>query len=402
MNYTYKASIILINYNGKRYIDRLFTSLNEINTKTEDFEVIFYDNNSSDDSISYLKSILPKLRINVNIVEGKDNLGFAGGNNAAVKHAKGKYIVLLNNDTAVDKEWLNKLLLPLEQTSLIGITNSKLLFFYDFLRFEIRSVAGFKMLRKIKINQHEYNLDSKFSELILIDPKKDYVMCYDGGTMFLPLYDGITDYDITFEVLEETDNYDYFSLDFDLRPAKKGTMHYHITKEQVEELMETLVQNAGSKINAFYDGEDIGFGRPLEEKYNVPYQLDSACGASLALRHDDWEKLQGFDERFFMYYEDSDLSYRMKKLGKTIQYVPDSVVRHIHTGSSTEWSDFFIYHVFRNKLLFIYKNISPEKYQEIAKGMKRGAILERHKTLLRLRAIHDAKKIIEGKKNVHY
>ncbi|MNO40323.1 N-acetylglucosaminyl-diphospho-decaprenol L-rhamnosyltransferase [compost metagenome] len=71
-----------------------------------------------------------------------------------------------------------------------------------------------------------------------------------------------------------------------------------------------------------------------------------------------FDKVGGFDERFFMYYEDTDLSYRIKKLGFKLYFCPTAVVRHIHTGSSQEWSPFFVYHIYRNKLLFIFKNFS--------------------------------------------
>ena len=63
-----------------------------------------------------------------------------------------------------------------------------------------------------------------------------------------------------------------------------------------------------------------------------------------------------------MYYEDTDMSFRLRKLGKKIMFCPTAVVRHVHTGSSKEWSPFFCYQVARNKLLFIYKNISKFKF----------------------------------------
>jgi GT2 family glycosyltransferase len=66
--------------------------------------------------------------------------------------------------------------------------------------------------------------------------------------------------------------------------------------------------------------------------------------------------LGGFDERFFMYYEDVDLSWRMRRNGLHIVFEPRSVVRHIHAGSSGEWSPSFRYHVTRNYRLNGFKN----------------------------------------------
>ena len=57
-----------------------------------------------------------------------------------------------------------------------------------------------------------------------------------------------------------------------------------------------------------------------------------------------------------MYYEDGDLSLRLKKAGWEIVYCPKAVIRHIHAGSSKEWSPFFIFQVEKNRLLFISKH----------------------------------------------
>ena len=111
---------------------------------------------------------------------------------------------------------------------------------------------------------------------------------------------------------------------------------------------------------------------------------------------EDFEQCGGFDERFFMYYEDTDLSYRIKKLGKKIMYCPTSVVRHIHTGSSTEWSPFFVYHVYRNKLLFIKKNISTKKYIKFFLKQCKQSVCEKNK--VKLRGTLASLKIIMGRK----
>src|SRR5207253_4471667 len=66
-----------------------------------------------------------------------------------------------------------------------------------------------------------------------------------------------------------------------------------------------------------------------------------------------------FDERFFLYYEDTDLSWRGRLLGWRYRYVPASVVRHEHAASSGEGSDVFRYFVQRNRLLMLAKDAPP-------------------------------------------
>ncbi len=89
-------SVIIVNYNGMKYLkgcfDSLYDKLSGIN-----FEVIVLDNMSADDSCTYIKHNYPQVRL----IESRENLGFGCGNNAAVKIAKGEYLLLINNDTIV-------------------------------------------------------------------------------------------------------------------------------------------------------------------------------------------------------------------------------------------------------------------------------------------------------------
>ena len=57
-----------------------------------------------------------------------------------------------------------------------------------------------------------------------------------------------------------------------------------------------------------------------------------------------------------MYYEDTDLSWRARLKGWKVLYAPEATVKHIHCGTSGEWSPFFHYHVDRNRLAMILKN----------------------------------------------
>lgn len=115
------ASIIIPNYNGKHFLDECLRSLQD--QTFNNFEIILVDDGSSDDSIEFVKSRFPKVKIIIN----KKNLGFSKTCNRGIKSAKGKYIILLNNDTGVDKKWLEKLVSAAEENSSIGMCASKIL-----------------------------------------------------------------------------------------------------------------------------------------------------------------------------------------------------------------------------------------------------------------------------------
>jgi GT2 family glycosyltransferase len=118
------VSIIILNYNGGRFVEKCLRSV--LNTDYPNFEVIFVDNSSTDGSVELVNKLFgdePRLKVIVN----PRNLGFALGNNIGSKHASGKYLVFLNNDTVVERGWLNELVKVAESDPKIGIVGCKVI-----------------------------------------------------------------------------------------------------------------------------------------------------------------------------------------------------------------------------------------------------------------------------------
>lgn len=109
-----KASVIVLNYNGKRFIKSCVDAL--LKQSFSDFEILFVDNASFDDSIEIVETLYKKQISSgfLRVIKNSENYGFAEGNNIGVRLAKGEYIVLLNNDTEVRKDWLLELLKAIE------------------------------------------------------------------------------------------------------------------------------------------------------------------------------------------------------------------------------------------------------------------------------------------------
>jgi GT2 family glycosyltransferase len=103
-----RVSIVIVNYNGVQYLEECLKSVQR--QQGIGFEIIFVDNGSTDDSVAFVRSAFPDVRI----VENHENLGFAGGNNRGVEQATSEFVVLLNNDTKVEQDWLRELIEPLE------------------------------------------------------------------------------------------------------------------------------------------------------------------------------------------------------------------------------------------------------------------------------------------------
>jgi GT2 family glycosyltransferase len=96
-------------------------SLSQIDYPQDKYKVLFYDNGSSDGSVAYVKDRFPW----VEIIPSRINYGFTGGNNRAVKYAQGDYLVFLNNDVRVDRNWLIELVkIAIENPTVIATSKS--------------------------------------------------------------------------------------------------------------------------------------------------------------------------------------------------------------------------------------------------------------------------------------
>ena len=251
------ASIILVTYNSAEFISNCLTSLQQV-SGSDDAQIIVWDNASTDTTVALIKKKFPKIEL----LESNKNLGFGRAINRAAKHATGKYIVLLNPDTQVEKNWLRPLLNTFKTHTKVGAVNSK---------------------TKIVIACSEYIQNA-------------------GNHLF---HDG--------------------------HSRDRGAV---ITKDR-QQLYE----------------EDSPY-------YNTPRIVDAFSGVSVAFPRKLFLEMGGFDEHLFMYYEDTDLSLRLKKQGYDIWYQPQSELKHIHSASSKEWSEFFVYHTELNRLLFLCKHFS--------------------------------------------
>jgi len=132
------VSIIIVNYNGKHYLEECLSSLGGSDYPRDRIEVILVDNASTDGSFEYVKKKFP----NVRILQLNKNYGFCKPNNEGVKIAKGEYVVFLNNDTAVDKKWLSELVKGVLSDKDVVSCASKMLYYQ---RKEIINTAGGKI-----------------------------------------------------------------------------------------------------------------------------------------------------------------------------------------------------------------------------------------------------------------
>jgi GT2 family glycosyltransferase len=111
------------------------------------------------------------------------------------------------------------------------------------------------------------------------------------------------------------------------------------------------INNAGVLLRRDGYGADRGLGEPDGPPYDAPAEVFGFSGGAALLRTEAVRAAGGFPAPYFLYYEDTDTSWRLRLAGGRIGYVPDAVVRHVHAASADRASASFSFHNERNRLL---------------------------------------------------
>lgn len=233
-----KVSFIIVNYNGKKYLEECLNSI--ISQTYKNYEIIVVDNGSSDGSVEFLD----KQKYIDKLIKLKKNYGFAKANNIAISNAVGNYIALINNDLVLEKNWLKECIITFEKYSQkdIGIVATKILQYFN-----------------------RTNIDS-------------------AGVEYLP-FGAIKDYK-------------------------------DLSKDEI------IV--------------------------NKEKEVFGACAAAAVYKKDMLDKIGLFDEKFFAYFEDSDLNFRAQLMGYNCFYNPNAISYHIGSATGIKNSKFYVLNGRRN------------------------------------------------------
>lgn len=252
------CSIIVVNYQTYQLTK---DTINSIIDKSHSFsyEIIVVDNASKDDSLANLQK---DFKDKVKFIASKENNGFAAGNNLAIEKAKGRYVLLLNSDTVVLDDSLDKIYKYMEENVDVGATGCQVI---------LESGELDKACRRSFPNPQ-----NAFYRLFHIPTKN------------------------------KKDNYNLDELD------------------------------------------DDGI-----------YEIDCLTGAFMFIRKTALKDIGGgLDETFFMYGEDIDLCYRIKKAGWKIVYFGKSKIIHYKGASSKKQKSKLIYEFYRAMYIYYKKHLA--------------------------------------------
>lgn len=281
MNYSPKVSIIIPNFNGVEFLRVCLLSL-KIQTY-KDFDITVIDNNSTDNSINYIRNNYPE----VCVIKNKKNFGYAVAVNQGIKSSNSEFVATLNNDTEVDSNWLGNIMIAFNNNPEISFCASKIL--------------------------------------------------------------------------------NYFSRN--------------------------IIESAGDELVSNGFGRKIGYGNVNNGEYQASKYVFSACGAAAVYKKKMLDDIGFFDEKFFAYLEDIDLSFRAHLMGYKCLFVPDAVVYHREFGTSNGDKLFPITNSLRNSIMLVIKNYPASLL--ISKGMFLNIIFAYVRTIVFLTIKGRFKNIVE-------
>lgn len=355
-----RIRVVVVNWNSFDFTDACLRSLTDAGFERGELEVVVIDNASVDGSLQRLRSAHP----DVAFIANHENLGFAEACNQGMRDRDHlDAIALVNNDATVTEGWLEALCEELESDPRIGAVAAMLVLEPSFREVVVHSEDPVALVR------------------VEVDRSDVTGRCvvrggYDFGDPTWPL-------DVT-RVLEGTSRLwvpmstgaRTIRIEFGPDPGHDTGGQRRVPVVSVERAVPTrssdggvvvvlsagtervdLINGLGTRRTAWGEASDIGFGEPLSAiADHVSREVDGFCGGGVLLRPAALDDVGMFDPRFFAYYEDTDLSWRMTNAGWRIVTAPDARIRHHFGGSGGSQAPWFFFLNYRNWLLTTLRN----------------------------------------------
>jgi GT2 family glycosyltransferase len=130
-----KVAVVILNWNGKSFLEKFLPNVIKFSSSAQ---IIVADNNSTDDSVEFLKIHFPQVKTIINNV----NEGFAKGYNTALRQVDAHYYVLLNSDVEVSDNWLEPIVALMDSNKQIAACQPKILDYHHKNKFEYAGASG--------------------------------------------------------------------------------------------------------------------------------------------------------------------------------------------------------------------------------------------------------------------
>jgi GT2 family glycosyltransferase len=362
-----RVRAVVLNYNGGDLTLECLRRLRATEWPAGRFQVVLVDNASSDGVVDKTRDQWP----DVGIITSDRNLGFAGGCNLALRDLGDvDAVALVNSDVLVEPGWLAPLARALGHNPKVGAACPKILFESRFREVELRSGTrrpgrGDQRRLGVRVSGARAGGSDVWRDTQLVEgfwgpehgpePEPGYQWTSGRAVVRVPVAEATP---------AET---------CELRLAADGATHVTARSGRSEIELEVgrepewhtvplggrpfdVINNVGTVLAGDGYGADRGYLERDHAQYETPESVFAWSGGAVLLTAAYLADVGLFDEQLFLYYEDVDLSWRGRERGWRYRYVPESVVRHVHSASTIEGSPLFDYYNERNRLLTLTRH----------------------------------------------
>jgi len=362
-----KIRVVVLNFDGGQMTLDCLESLRATDWPTESLEVVLVDNGSLDDVVERVSAQFPAVRI----LEPLANLGFAGGCNLGIDAPivggfVPEFVALINNDATVAPGWLRALHAAVTSASDVGAASAKMLFADRMIGFEFtveppvseneRTFAITGMRVNGRPDDARFSFDEGVFGPIGFDARIDEEMMRwasaRGSVRLVAGGDPIESIELRLHA--EVPLTVVFRSDEGEARVAIGPAAAWVSLNPPRTVFD-VINNVGSNLYAGGFGGDRGFLERDRGQFDQPAEVFAWCGGAVLLKREYLDSVGIFDERLFLYYEDTDLSWRGRLAGWRYVYEPSAIVRHRHAQSSGVGSPVFRFHTERNRLLVLAK-----------------------------------------------
>lgn len=357
--------LVVLNFNGGALTLRCLEHLHALDWPTDQLQIVVVDNASTDGSVAEIERRFPDVEVRRNPVNG----GFPANNLALTDLGGVRYVGLINNDAFVEPGWLAPLVDALDGDDGLGAVSSKLVLAPRFVDVRITAptfVSGPGDRRSLGVMVRDVLVDG-------VSVSRDAHVA-DGGWGTETDRDGAYEWvggEAVVRVPVSVDGPLPESVSIRLQAegakdvvvdAGRGRLTLVVGRRAAAFEIPLggprfdVVNNVGSVVFTDGAGADRGWLERDRGQFDEPAEVFAWCGGSVLFRPGYLADVGLFDESFFLYYEDTDLSWRGRARAWRYRTVPTSVARHVHAATSQEGSEVFAFHVERNRLLMLTKN----------------------------------------------
>jgi GT2 family glycosyltransferase len=366
---TPRVRVVVIDHEGGDLTLRCLRHLAETVWPRDRLEIVLVDNGSEHSLVPEAMEVVPDLRV----VRLDHNRGFAGGANAGIADlGETDYVALVNNDAFVESDWLRPLVTAISGEPQRGAATARIVFAAPFLTISLRlDSERADAPSSISITALRIDGDDVLASTRVASGRTAREMDREGATTTLRVHgsvDLVVPWKTSGAVVArgEIDVESRAAVSVDVEAGAGNSVVAARPGQScipfaVEQTPSSRLNNVGTCRNPDGSGFDRGFLEPDDGRYDVTEDVFAWSGTVALLKREYLDDVGEFDERLFAYYEDLDLALRGRARGWTYRYEPRAIAHHVHTATSHEGSDRFVFYNERNRLLVVARHDAPRR-----------------------------------------